>query len=238
MQVSMNYFLIQAIPIAEVSSEDSSFWMQILVFLLLAASWGLYSLVKNNRNKDKAEQQNIAEKTGTGYSKLRRQFRLPRTPSGLRTGIVQEYIARMKDKPEDIGDSLQEPISDFADVRTAGWKNAKNKPVQRSAKDLQSGMELLELDFLLSIIENTEGNEHKDVTMRKLNFNELIRREKLSRVSSRTLKVYAVNRNNLYGKDIQCEAIKELSKRTTHTNSREALQPVVSFGEERTADVK
>ena len=81
-------------------------------------------------------------------------------------------------------------------------------------KDLRGGMDLLELDFLLSIVENTKGNDQNDVTMRKLNFNEVLRREKLSQVDSNALAVYAVNSGNLYGKDVQCEAIKELARRT------------------------
>ena len=81
-------------------------------------------------------------------------------------------------------------------------------------RDLQGGMELLELDFLLSIVENTKGNAQNDVTMRKLNFNEILRREKQDQIDSNALAVYTVNAGNLYGKDIQCEATKELVKRT------------------------
>ena len=81
-------------------------------------------------------------------------------------------------------------------------------------RDLRGGMELLELDFLLSIVENTEGNDGNDVTMRKLNFNELLRRAKQDQIDSNALGVYVVNAGNLYGKDIQCAATKELTKRT------------------------
>ena len=81
-------------------------------------------------------------------------------------------------------------------------------------KDLHGGMDLLELDFLLSIVENTRGNDPNDVTMRKLNFNEILRREKQNQIDSNALAVYVVNSGNLYGKDIQCEATKELARRT------------------------
>ena len=83
-------------------------------------------------------------------------------------------------------------------------------------EDLESGMELLELDFLLGIIENTEGADKNDVTMRKLCFNEVIRRTQQNEIDSNAMKVYAINENNLYGKDIQCEAMKELALRTEH----------------------
>jgi hypothetical protein len=64
-------------------------------------------------------------------------------------------------------------------------------------------------------VENTNASNPKDVTMRKLNFSELARREKLSRLGSSVLKIYAINQSNLYGKDRQYLAMKELAKRTT-----------------------
>lgn len=81
-------------------------------------------------------------------------------------------------------------------------------------KDLASGMEILDLDFLLSIVENTKGNDKNDVTMRRLTFDELLRREQMDTVDSNALKVYAMNDGNLYGKIIQCEAMKMLTERT------------------------
>ncbi len=85
----------------------------------------------------------------------------------------------------------------------------------KGEKDLAGGMELLDLDFLLSIVENTEGNDKNDVTMRRLTFDELLRREQLGTIDSNALKVYAVNDGNLYGKTIQCEAMKVLTERTS-----------------------
>ena len=90
----------------------------------------------------------------------------------------------------------------------------ENELLTEKNRDLQGGMELLEVDFLLSVVENTKGNAQNDVTMRKLNFNEVLRREKQNQIDSNALAVYAVNAGNLYGKDIQCEATKELARRT------------------------
>lgn len=81
--------------------------------------------------------------------------------------------------------------------------------------DIKSGMELLELDFLLRVIESTDGNDQNDVTMRRLSFDEVLRRTKQNDIASGALKVYALNTGNLYGKTIQCEAMKELTRRTT-----------------------
>jgi hypothetical protein len=85
---------------------------------------------------------------------------------------------------------------------------------RRSEKDLAGGMEILDLDFLLSIVENTEGNDKNDVAMRRLTFDELLRREQQDTVDSNALKVYAMNEGELYGKVIQCEAMKVLTERT------------------------
>lgn len=90
----------------------------------------------------------------------------------------------------------------------------ENELITGKNRDLQGGMDLLDVDFLLSIIENTKGDALNDVTMRKLNFNEVLRREKQDQIDSHALAVYVVNAGNLYGKDIQCEATKELARRT------------------------
>jgi hypothetical protein len=97
-----------------------------------------------------------------------------------------------------------------------GGEKTKDESARERGKDLHSGMELLELDFLLSIVENTKGDNDNDVTMRKLNFNELLRRDQLNESDSHSLAVYAINEGNPYGKDIQCEAMKELTTRTAH----------------------
>lgn len=81
-------------------------------------------------------------------------------------------------------------------------------------RNLAGGMEMLELDFLLGVIENTKGGDKNDVSMRKLSFNEVLRREQQNTIDSTALTVYTVDEGNLYGKDIQCEAMKELTKRT------------------------
>ena len=100
-------------------------------------------------------------------------------------------------------------------VGSAVQEKSENELAIERNKDLRGGMDLLELDFLLSIIENTKGNDPNDVTMRKLNFIEVLRREKQCQIDSNALAVYVVNSGDLYGKDIQCQATKELAKRTT-----------------------
>ena len=72
------------------------------------------------------------------------------------------------------------PSVEASSPETAGQKQPKDELAGERARDLAGGMEMLELVFLLSIVENTKGSNQNDVTMRKLNFNELLRREQLN----------------------------------------------------------
>ncbi|MDD5064243.1 MAG: hypothetical protein PHQ35_05735 [Phycisphaerae bacterium] len=151
------------------SEGEDTFWGQLLVVVILAVSFGIYSLARAKANESKVEDlpQHKRELAG-------KTFKLPGAAKAKSEGLRKER-----------------------------------------AKDLQSGMEVLDSDFLLSIVEKTNGgDDDKDVAMRKLNFKELLRRGKLSQADSKALKTYAINKGNLYGKDIQCEALKKLAERT------------------------
>jgi hypothetical protein len=79
-------------------------------------------------------------------------------------------------------------------------KVPKHETVERKSGNVNAGMELLDLDFLLSVVETTNGEEMTDVTMRKLTFNELLRRENQNHIDSRALAVYVVDQNGQYGR--------------------------------------
>jgi len=103
------------------------------------------------------------------------------------------------------------------DIRPPRKDNASRKNLSRvNGRDMHSGMELLDLTFLLSIVESVDENDKTDVEMRKLCFNELVRTGQRSEIDSKSLKVYAVDADELYGKEIQCQALQELTERTTH----------------------
>lgn len=93
-------------------------------------------------------------------------------------------------------------------------KPAAATPRMKSNRDMAGGMEILELDFLLSVIENTDATTDNDIMMRKLAFNELIRTNRVNEVESQSLKVYAIDEHGWFTKDIQCESFKELTTRT------------------------
>ncbi len=158
---------------ARTSEGDDTVWTQILVVVILAVSFGIFSLAKAKANKSN------------------------------------------KSKEEDLPASAK-----FSNV--AGPASPHRRRLERQVnlskkrtRDLQSGMEILDSDFLLKVVENSDnGGDEKDVTMRKLNFKELLRRGGLNQADSKALKTYALNKGNLYGKDIQCEAIRILAERT------------------------
>jgi hypothetical protein len=102
-----------------------------------------------------------------------------------------------------------------ASSEISGEETLKSGLSRDREKDLAGGMEILDLEFLLSIIENTDGDDKNDVAMRRLTFDELLRRDQVDTIDSSALKVYAMNEGSLYGKVIQCEAMKMLTERTT-----------------------
>ena len=160
--------------------------MQMLVFVMLAAFWGIYNLVKKKPTGSNNYEQNLADSARTAsHAKARRQFH----PS----------------------------VETIVNSNNSAATKQISKSGRVTKRDLNSGTELLELDLLLRIVDDTKGSNVNDTTMRKLVFNELLRREDHNRIDSNALKVYATNKDNLYGKEIQCEAIKELAERTAHT---------------------
>jgi hypothetical protein len=81
-------------------------------------------------------------------------------------------------------------------------------------RDKGGGMELLDEPFLVDMVERAGGGDERDVRLRRLCFAELVRRGRLDLVSSQILADYAVDRSRVGEKAIQCEAIRELSRRT------------------------
>ncbi len=105
--------------------------------------------------------------------------------------------------------------SKVTELHPSGKDETKGKNKLNKSRDLAGGMEMLELEFLLGVIEDTNGADKNDVQMRKFSFNEVLRRQQQSEIDSDALTVYSVDSDSLYSKDIQCAAMKELTKRTS-----------------------
>lgn len=109
----------------------------------------------------------------------------------------------------------------YATIGRSG-NNKEEKTAERKARseatkrgrDLHGGMELLELDFLLDMVENIDGMDEYALTMRKLSFHELARTTRLSEIDSNALKYYCMDEDGIYDRRTQCEAMQELASRT------------------------
>ena len=194
----------QIILIASSSNGEDTIWVQMLVLVVLATLLGIWGLIKTRANKLKEQEQDYALSGRNPPVRFGQPIKLLR---GLKGKVAGIFV-----KTAQTGVVGEERKSGFYGRRRGVPGELRHKPA--GEKDLKSGMELLEPSFLLRVVESTESNDKNDVMMRKLSFNELLRREELDRVAGNALKVYAVNEGSVYGKDIQCEAMKELAKRT------------------------
>ena len=201
---AMSYSLAQVIPIASRSNGEDTIWMQLLVIVILAALWGIYSLVKARTKQFGEQKQYHAGGVRSSGTRFHGQIERLTELKDKCVGIFQKTA-----QPKVV---IEESVFDLDAADTAGQR--KRKSELGSERNLAGGIEMLELDFLVRIVENTKGNDDRDVMMRKLSFNELLRRKQLKAANSNALKVYAINEGNLYDKDIQCGAMKELTERT------------------------
>ncbi len=193
----MNSSLTEIILAASNTDEQSTFWSRLLVLVVLGAIVSIISLIKAKAKRLKTQRQHRPKGSGRLYKDSKEQIR------AVKDKYVEFFLKTARPKT-----NSQEPLFDFDSTDTARSEK------QKKARDLNSGMEILDLDFLVKIVEKTRGKNEKNVTMRQLVFNELVRREQLSEISSKTLNFYTINKGNIYDKKIQCEAMTELAKRT------------------------
>jgi hypothetical protein len=207
----MSHYLAQIIIVASNSDGEDTFWTQMLVLVILAALFGIGSFVKTRSGKLK---------------RLKRDY--PGGGPDGRQGWPKKTLAALREKSFGVSFKTLQPKAvsqeSASDFNASGpTSRARSKTGFASERDMHSGMELLELDFLVGTLAKTKSYDCNDVMVRKLSFKELLRRGELRAADSNTLKDYALNEDNIYGKDIQCEAIKELAKRT-RTKTRPAAQ--------------
>ena len=215
----MSFSLAQIILAVGNSEGEETFWTQMLVLVILAVVIGIVSLIKTRAKRLKGQQEDSFERASSRQAYLRLQSKTLKKLTDKGFGIVAK-TAQSK-----ITTTLEEPVLAVSTAVVASEQKARKEVSEKvdlakkrglaEERDLSGGMEMLELDFLVRVVENTKGRSKKDVMMRKFSFNELVRREQLKVADSNALKVYALNKKNLYGKDIQCEAMKELAERTT-----------------------
>jgi hypothetical protein len=202
----MNSPLAEIILAANNMDEEGTFLIQLLVLVVLGAIVAISSLIKTRAKRLKTQQRHRPADVIGATSQQKRRI---------------EAFKRLKDKyvgifakTKQAKTPAKEPIFNFQATGTTLSEKQIKEIDKTKKRDISSGMEILELDFLLSIVEKTKGRNKKDVMMRKLVFNELIRRGQLNSVDSKVLNFYIINKGNIYDKHIQCEAMKALAQRT------------------------
>jgi hypothetical protein len=200
---------VAAVIIAAGVGEDA-IWMKLLVIVILAAGAGVYA---------------VARKRGTigtikGYYRMQRPRyggferlkEAAKTAAQKWTGAFAG-AAKHTTVAGDAQDGSAGSPQTGLDTKTPAEGTGKRFGADKK-KDTGSGMEILAADFLVSVVERLDGDDRRDVDMRSFSFNEIVRRRELRAVESDALAVYAKDEHRLYGKRIQCEALKELTRRT------------------------
>ena len=183
-------------------SGEETFWMSILIIVLLSSGIGIWALVRR-----KAGRNNPSEYSEYDVQSAEGMNRHKKTDTIIETLIKQSAV----------------PETGQYSIRSS-QKGAVGRRFRKAA-DLQSGLELLELPFLTGMVSDIESRQHPDIEMRKIAFMELVRRGQLCGIEGKALKVYAKNSASSacggpkggkggFGKAIQCEALKELAART------------------------
>lgn len=193
----MTHLIAEIILAAGNSDEEDTFWIQMLMLVVLGGVVGIGSLIRARAKRFKAQKQHRSVGSGGPYG--RRDQRI----KAVKDKYVEFFLKTARQKT-----NTKEPLFDFE----AAGKVGSGK--QKTERDLNSGMEILDLDFLVKVVENTKGRSKKDLQMRKLIFNELLRRDQVAAVDSKTLRIYTINKKKLYDKKIQCGAMKALAERT------------------------
>jgi hypothetical protein len=181
----MGEFLI-GIIIAQRSGGDDTFWVQLLVIVVLAAGVGIYSLVRKKTHKGEEQEDYTSYPSRAGGQ---RQWRWKIQSSHKGPDEMKTTFGASLPKTQQAGNSTVQ----VRKQRVFGFAS------DEKGRDLQEDM---------------SSDEVSDVTMRKLSFEEILRRDRLNRVSSKVLKIYAKDEQGFYGSQIQCEAMKQLSQRT------------------------
>ena len=127
----MNGFLIQTILAAGNSDGEKNFWIQILVFLLVAVALGLYSLVRKKPGQLRGNSQSLTGRTGTSPFKSHRQLNLSHKRITHLKNAVQKYAAKAKHIPLHIRKLSKESILNLDNAETAGRGKLKNESAGR-----------------------------------------------------------------------------------------------------------
>jgi hypothetical protein len=195
--------LLLAVIVMGAVEDEGTFWIQLLMMVMLAAGAGIYLLFKSRAKR--AEQQTHDEVIET-------IIETPMVPalSKVEGSFASPEPGRRVEPPKYLAKSA--PLHASPENRRIEWPTASEIKPRR--KNLTSGMELLARNFLVSVVEQTDSPNQRDIEMRRLCFTELGRRGELWSIASTALKIYTLDEDGFYGKVIRFEAMAELAGRT------------------------
>ncbi|MFH1369939.1 MAG: hypothetical protein ABII09_01430 [Planctomycetota bacterium] len=202
---------------------EETFWIQLLVIVILAAGIGIFGVIKKHRVRYGSAGELIG-RTLNGLVRHTSEIRQALIQAVHRvTGIIGDsYLFFNKILLKTIANREKIGISPLKPATRPNTPKS-GRPAKQSKRDFNSGMELLTGDFLVEVVERTGSVEMRDVTMRNLCFTELVRRGELGAVSSDALKTYTLNTEGVFDKSIRYQAMKELASRTAR-----AAQPTAN----------
>jgi hypothetical protein len=210
---------------------EEGFWVQLLVIVLLAAGVGVYGVAKSRAKKQAGPPSaRPRQQAGGGLKEFYSRFVSAARSIATRKPVSILHTHTNIENRASRNEHQDRPF--FAPNQEQFRATPVRDALRRKGKDLKSGMELLAKDFLAGVVEQTGEVGRQDIEIRRLCFNELIRRDELGVLSSDALKVYILDERGFYGKVIQCAAMKELAGRTGKTPQDTAEQTTVNaYGE-------
>jgi hypothetical protein len=210
---------------------EDTFWIQLLVMVVLGAGVGTYGVFKKHKARHGtagAIARHFLDSVRRRISGLRLAERfqqlLTRFSQTGQTFLRAVRLTRTKlSRAYNSGTQASQLVAAGTPVpETVNKKSATNekpssaRPHGTAGRNFEGGMELLTSDFLVEVVEKIESVEIYDITMRNLCFCELVRRNALQAVSSDALKAYTLNTDGTFDKSIRYQAMRELAHRTAN----------------------
>lgn len=192
---------VQSILAAARTDSEESFWM---IFLIIAIAAAVALLWFSSRKKSLPSQQDSApDNTGSLVTDNRKwKWHITSLPGP-------------SEQTASASPALDNSASSSIPVVTIPAHTSRRKTSPQNI-DRQSGIELLDLDFLCRNVKNIDLKDKTSVSIRKFCFEELARRNSLNYLDGSTLKAYAKNEDKLFDKAIQCQALSALASKTSH----------------------
>jgi len=200
---------------------EETFWIQLLVMVILAAGVGIFGVIKKQRARYGSAGKLIRrflDALGRRVSDFR-PFDVVRRCLPQVAQARQALIRAIRGTQAKLGRIINPgagalKIENRKSTGKVCLSATQTSRPKSGSRDFNSGMELLTSDFLVEVVERTGSVEMHDVTMRNLCFIELVRRGELGAVSSDALKTYTLNTEGIFDKSIRYQAMKELAGRT------------------------